>query len=78
MTTSFQFYRDLPGFSQFADLYMSKHFRRVPDDWFIVICDLRDSTKAIGAGRYQDVNLIAREDEARDAGGRVDRHRDRS
>lgn len=37
---------------------MSKHYRRVPDDWFIVICDLRDSTKAIGAGRYQDVNLI--------------------
>jgi len=37
---------------------MSKHYRRVPDDWFIVTCDLRDSTKAIGAGLYQDVNLI--------------------
>jgi hypothetical protein len=53
-----QFYRDLPGFSQFVDLYMSKHYRRVPDDWFIVICDLRGSTEAIGAGLYQNINLI--------------------
>ena len=30
----------------------------VPDDWFIVICDLRDSTEAIEAGLYQDVNLM--------------------
>ena len=58
MTNTSQFYRDLPGFSQFADLHMSKHYRRVPDDWFIVICDLRDSTEAIEAGLYQDVNLM--------------------
>lgn len=37
---------------------MSKHYRLVPDDWFIVICDLRDSTKAIDAGLYRNVNLI--------------------
>ncbi len=30
----------------------------MPDDWFVVICDIRGSTKAIEEGRYQDVNTI--------------------
>jgi hypothetical protein len=58
LTNTNHFYRDLPGFSQFVDLHMSKHYRRVPDDWFIVICDLRGSTEAIDSGLYQNVNLI--------------------
>lgn len=58
LTNTSQFYRELPGFSRFVDLHMSKHYRLVPDDWFIVICDLRDSTKAIDAGLYRNVNLI--------------------
>jgi hypothetical protein len=35
-----------------------EHFHRLPDDWFIVISDIRDSTPAIYAGRYKDVNMI--------------------
>ena len=35
-----------------------RHFTRAPDDWFVVITDVKGSTKAIEAGRYKDVNII--------------------
>lgn len=34
-------------------------FADVPDDWHVVITDIKNSTQAVLAGRHQNVNLIA-------------------
>lgn len=44
----------LEHFSQVAD---ESRYSAVPDDWFIGISDVVDSTSAIGAGHYRAVNL---------------------
>lgn len=52
------FYRDLPGFSDFARLGESQHFKTAPRDWILVLTDVEGSTDAIAAGRYKDVNVV--------------------
>jgi hypothetical protein len=57
-TTSERFYLDLPSFSNFRDITEDRHFHHLPHDWYVVITDVKGSTKAIEAGRYKDVNTI--------------------
>lgn len=57
-TDNAQFYLNLPSFSEFRDLTDDRHFALAPDDWHVVITDVKGSTKAIEAGRYKDVNTI--------------------
>lgn len=45
-------------FSDFQTLGDDKHYEVLPRDWFVVITDVRGSTKAIDDGRYQDVNTL--------------------
>lgn len=52
------FYRNLESFADFQTLGHDSHYQALPDDWFIVISDVRGSTKAIEQGRYQDVNTL--------------------
>lgn len=52
------FYRDLPQIQRFADVVDERHYRSVPNDWDVVLTDVRGSTAAIEAGRYQDVNAL--------------------
>ena len=33
-------------------------YRELPSDWVVVLTDVRNSTEAIGAGRYKDVNMV--------------------
>jgi len=56
--SSAKFYQDLPSFSDFNGITEDKNFQRVPDDWTVIITDVKGSTKAIEAGRYRDVNTI--------------------
>jgi hypothetical protein len=58
MTDSSKFYLDLPGFSKFEALAQDGVYHSVPGDWYVVISDIEGSTKAIGAGRYRDVNML--------------------
>lgn len=44
--------------SQFRDLVEERKFHEVPDNWFVVITDVKGSTRAIESGRYKDVNMI--------------------
>ena len=55
---SLKFYRDLPAFTDFSNLTERKLFHSVPDDWWVIIADIKGSTNAIKAGRYKEVNLI--------------------
>lgn len=52
-----RFYADLPAsrdFAAFADL---SGYRPLPPDWTVLASDVTDSTRAIGEGRYKQVNM---------------------
>jgi hypothetical protein len=53
-----RFYSELRSFSDFSALSDDRHYEALPHDWFVVITDVRGSTAAIAAGRYQDVNML--------------------
>lgn len=52
------FFETLPQFTDFSSLTDENHYSEVPDDWYVVITDIKDSTKAIESGRYRDINTI--------------------
>lgn len=56
--TTVNFYRDLPLLESFAEAIETNRHARVPGDWWIVIADVIDSTKAIEAGAYKKVNTV--------------------
>lgn len=53
-----RFYRDLDSFDDFAQVQDLDRYAPAPDDWTVVLADIRGSTKAIREGRYKDVNMI--------------------
>lgn len=57
MGTEF-FYANLPVVENFLDITDLENFHSVPKDWYVIITDIVDSTKAIESGRYKDVNLL--------------------
>lgn len=52
------FYTELDSFDDFASVHDLRLYTPAPDDWAVVLADIRGSTKAIGEGRYKDVNMI--------------------
>jgi hypothetical protein len=55
---SLQFYRDVKAFTYFQDILENDNFIEAPDDWSVVLTDIKGSTKAIEAGNYKKVNLL--------------------
>jgi hypothetical protein len=53
-----QFYAHLSAFDDFSRVAEVDNYVSAPNDWFVVIADIRGSTPAIEAGRYKDVNMI--------------------
>jgi len=52
------FYGVLEPFRAFDELGRDQHFRAVPADWDLFVTDVKDSTGAIEAGNYRDVNKL--------------------
>jgi hypothetical protein len=52
------FYHFLPSFTDFSSLSDDRKFRPVPEDWWVIITDIKGSTNAIKAGRYKEVNMV--------------------
>lgn len=52
------FYRDLPAVKDFALLLNLDTYQPVPDDWYVLVADVVNSTGAILDNRYQDVNTL--------------------
>jgi Protein of unknown function (DUF3095) len=52
------FYGRLEPFGDFAAVADARHYVEAPDDWLVVVADIKASTEAARAGRYKDVNLI--------------------
>ena len=57
MVTS-DFFNKIPKITQFIGVMDERNFSPAPNDWLIVIADVRSSTEAVAAGRYKDVNMI--------------------
>ena len=53
-----QFYMNLTGFNDFSDVHNPDNYSQAPDDWFVIITDIKNSTVAIKEGRYKDVNTL--------------------
>lgn len=56
--SNLNFYERLESFTHFHDFTNDNHFSPLPEDWSIVIADIKGSTQAISEGRYKDVNTI--------------------
>ena len=52
------FFSTLPACSDVDGITDQRYYREAPDDWFIVITDVRGSTKAVEQGRYKEVNTL--------------------
>ncbi len=52
------FYAELPPVHAFEGVFDEARFRSVPDDWWVVVLDIRDSTGWIQRGHYRDVNFV--------------------
>jgi hypothetical protein len=58
-STTRSFYKNLSPVPAGGGLCDISHHRAVPADWCVVIVDIVGSTRAIEAGKYKDVNMIA-------------------
>jgi len=58
MSKNIDFYRQIPSVSEFIDVMDLSHFVEAPDDWLVVMTDVRGSTEAIRQGRYREVNIL--------------------
>ena len=52
------FYNELRVIDSFSRVSDSTFYREAPDDWWVLITDVKGSTKAIEEGRYKDVNQL--------------------
>lgn len=59
MTEQLSFFQSIPPINSISEITNDAHYYDVPADWYIVMTDVRGSTKAIEAGRYRDVNSVA-------------------
>lgn len=58
MNDSLNFYQNLPAISDFIKIMDHSQFVEAPQDWFVVMTDVRGSTEAIRKGRYREVNML--------------------
>jgi hypothetical protein len=58
MTSSLDFYRNLPILEQFVDVADPGCYRPLPEDWALAMADVRGSTAAIQQGQYKAVNMV--------------------
>ncbi len=52
------FYNELKPFTDFSSFSDIRHYSNVPDDWYIVIIDIKGSIQAINSGQYKQVNGV--------------------
>ncbi|MEP1151284.1 MAG: DUF3095 family protein [Balneola sp.] len=61
MDNSTQFYTKLTEQKQSISklLLREEVFAKIPDDWYVVLTDIKDSTTSINSGKHEVINLIA-------------------
>ena len=58
ITRNAAFYAGLPVLTDFQDVGSLENYSPLPDEWHIALCDVRNSTAAVEAGRYKNVNTV--------------------
>jgi len=55
------FYKNIPVTSKsFVDLIShKKNFKPIPEDWFIIVADIENSTEMFDKGKYKDMNIVS-------------------
>jgi hypothetical protein len=53
-----EMFKNLRSFADFKSFTNNEHYNRVSDDHFVILSDIRGSTKAIAEGRYKEVNFV--------------------
>jgi hypothetical protein len=53
------FYAELPVLTEFSAVTQVERFQPLPADWHVAACDIRNSTHAVRAGDYKEVNTVA-------------------
>lgn len=56
-SNSQDFYDRVPIIQRFSDVVDNKIYQPLPEDWHLIITDIRGSTKAIKKGQYKQVNM---------------------
>jgi len=59
MSSSDNFYEQLVSFSDFSQFTQLEWYSLLPSEWFVVITDIENSTKAIQDGLYKEVNSVS-------------------
>lgn len=57
-TSSTSFYAELPVITDFSAVGRPESYAPLPDDWHVALCDVRNSTMAVAAGNYKNVNSL--------------------
>ena len=52
------FYANLPLLTEFSGVGHQESYLPLPGNWHVVMCDVRNSTAAVEAGRYKNVNTV--------------------
>lgn len=52
------FYKNLEPISEFKDICRNSLYTDLPDDWFVIVADVKGSTVAIESGKYKEINTV--------------------
>ena len=52
------FFRNIEPFDDFREAFNPSRYHPAPEDWFIVISDIKGSTTAIQNNKYKEVNIV--------------------
>ena len=53
------FYKNLDSIDDFSKITIDENYTKIPSDWQVLVCDIKNSTKAIEDGKYKEINFIA-------------------
>ena len=53
------FYKNLKQVDDFSKIMQDSNYSLIPNDWYVIVSDIKDSTKAIEKGMYKQVNFVA-------------------
>lgn len=57
--SSERYYHHLPSVKEFDEITDIAVYSDLPDDWYVIVTDIKDSTGAIEAGKYKTVNSLS-------------------
>lgn len=58
MSSSKDFFKSLQPLNDYSLMIEGQYYKDLPQDWCVVLTDVKNSTQAIEAGRYKEVNMV--------------------